>query len=299
MCVVASVTGAVIPAMLDDAARLLSSPRVAVQPGIDVANADFWDELCGGNLAREVGITDASPASLERFDRAYFDLYPYLAGYLRAPEMAGRRVLEVGLGYGTVAEALARGGADYHGLDIADGPVEMARHRLAGVPGAEPAQVQQGSVLELPFADGFFDRVVSIGCLHHTGNLGRAVAEVRRVLRPGGELLMMVYNRHSARRVLLWPLLAARHRLVADAPTPEAWLRYASDGTPAGDAPPHSDFVSAAELRGLLYGMRDVRIDRRSIDRVPLGPLEISRARLMRLGLDRLVGLDLYATARA
>ena len=124
------------------------------------------------------------------------------------------------------------------------------------------------------------------------------MAEARRVLRPGGELLLMVYNRHSARRVLLWPLLAVRHRLMADAPTPEAWMRYAYDGTPGGDSPPHTDFVSAADLRGLLHGMRDVRIDRRNIDRVPLGPVEVSRARLMRLGLDRLVGLDLYATAR-
>jgi hypothetical protein len=125
------------------------------------------------------------------------------------------------------------------------------------------------------------------------------VAEVRRVLCPGGELLLMVYNRHSARRMLLWPLLAVRHRLVAGAPTPEEWLRHANDGTPEGESAPHTDFVSVAELRGLLYGMRDVRIDRRSIDRIPLGRWEISRARLMRLGLDRLVGLDLYATARS
>jgi SAM-dependent methyltransferase len=271
---------------------------VVEQTGIDVANARFWDELCGTIVARRLGITDASPASLERFDRAYFELYPYLAGYLRAPETAGRRVLEVGLGYGTVAEALARAGADYHGIDIAEGPVAMARTRLGRIPGAEPQKVQQGSALELPFPAASFDRVISIGCLHHTGDLSRAVAEVRRVLRPGGELLLMVYNRHSARRVLLWPLLAVRHRLVAGAPAPEAWLRHANDATADGDSAPHTDFTSVAELRGLLQGMRDVRIDRRSIDRVPLGPLEISRARLMRLGLDRLVGLDLYATAR-
>jgi SAM-dependent methyltransferase len=271
---------------------------LAAQPVIDVKNATFWDELCGANLARDVGITDASPASLARFDRGYFGLYPYLAGYLRGPEMAGRSVLEIGLGYGTVAEFLARAGADYHGLDIAAGPVEMARHRLASVPGARPEQAQQGSALDLPFPDASFDRVVSIGCLHHTGDLGRAVAEVRRVLRPGGELLIMVYNRHSARYVLLWPLLAVRHRLVTGAPTPEWWMRYASDGSPAGGAPPYTDFITVAELRGLLHGMRNVRIDRRRIDRVPLGPIEISAARLMRLGLDRLVGLDLYATAR-
>ena len=272
---------------------------MAAQPVIDVENATFWDELCGANLARETSVTDASPASLERFDRGYFELYPFLAGYLRGPEMRGRRLLEIGLGYGTVAEYFARAGADYHGLDIAPGPVEMARHRLTSVPGAQPAQVQQGSALDLPFPDAAFDRVVSIGCLHHTGNLGRAVAEARRVLRPGGELLMMVYNRHSARHVLLWPLLAVRHRLVPGAPTPEWWMRYASDGSPANGAPPYTDFVTVAELRGLLYGMRDVRIERRRIDRVPLGPLEISQAQMMRLGIDRLVGLDLYATARA
>jgi SAM-dependent methyltransferase len=274
-------------------------PRaVAAQTGIDAANAGFWDELCGTNLARELGIADASPASLARFDRAYLDLYPYLAGYLRAPEMRGRRVLEIGLGYGTVAEVLARAGADYHGVDIAGGPVAMARARLARIPGARPDQVHQGSALALPFPDAAFDRVISIGCLHHTGDLARGVAEARRVLRPSGGLLLMVYNRHSARRVLLWPLLAARHRLVAGAPAPEAWLRHANDGTAAGDSAPHTDFVSVAELRGLLHGMYGVRIDRRSIDRIPLGRREIPRATLMRLGLDRLAGLDLYATAR-
>jgi SAM-dependent methyltransferase len=255
--------------------------------------------LCGANLARDVGVTDASPEALARFDRGYFALYPYLERYLRGPEMPGCRLLEIGLGYGTVAEYLARAGADYHGLDIASGPVEMARHRLANVPGAKPEQVQQGSALDLPFADASFDRVVAIGCLHHTGNLGRAVAEARRVLRPGGELLMMVYNRHSSRHVLLWPLLTLRHRLRPGTPTAEEWLRYASDGSPANGAPPYTDFVTVAELRGLLFGMRDVRIERRRIDRVPLGPFEISQQRLMRLGVDRLVGLDLYASARA
>lgn len=271
---------------------------MAAQTDIDTANAAFWNELCGTNLAREIGLTDHSPASLERFDRAYMDMYPYLDGYLRLPEMAGQRLLEIGLGYGTVAERLARAGADYHGIDIAAGPVAMVRARLERVPGAEPEQVQQGSALDLPFPDESFDRVVSIGCLHATGDLSRAVQEARRVLRPGGELLMMVYNRHSARRVLLWPVLTARHRLVDGAPTAEEWLRWANDGTPEGDAAPHTDFVTAGELRGLLYGMSDVRVEKRSIDRIPLGPLEVSRLQLMRLGLDRLVGLDLYVTAR-
>ena len=270
---------------------------MAGEPVLDDRNAAFWDELCGTNLARELDITDASEASLARFDEAYFALYPYLLGYFPRETVEGRRVLEIGLGYGTLGEALARLGADYHGLDIAEGPVAMMRARLARVPGGRPEQVLQGSALELPFPDATFDGVVAIGSLHHTGDLFGAVTECRRVLRPGGRLVVMVYNRRSARRLLLGPILSVRHRLVRGAPSTEQTLRYLYDGHVDGDAAPHTDFVSIGELRGLLSGFRDVRIERRSIDRVPLGPIEISRLRLMRLGLDRLVGLDLYAVA--
>jgi SAM-dependent methyltransferase len=270
---------------------------VAGEPGLDDRNAAFWDELCGTNLARSLGITDASEQSLARFDEAYFALYPYLLGYFPRQTVQGRRLLEIGLGYGTLGEALARLGADYHGLDLAGAPVAMMRARLACVPDARPEQVVQGSALELPFEDASFDHVVSIGCLHHTGDLFGAVAECRRVLREGGRLVVMVYNRRSARRVLLGPILAVRHRLVSEAPNAEETLRYFYDGHADGERAPHTDFVSVAELRGLLSGFREVRIDRRSIDRVPLGRFEVSRQRLMRLGLDRLVGLDLYAVA--
>jgi hypothetical protein len=110
-------------------------------------------------------------------------------------------------------------------------------------------------------------------------------------------MVVMVYNRRSARRLVLGPVLSARHRLVPGAPSAEETLRYFYDGHADRTAAPHTDFVSVAELRGLLSGFHDVRIERRSIDRLPLGPIEVSRERLMRLGLDRLVGLDLYAVA--
>ena len=61
---------------------------VNTQAQVDVNNASFWSELCGTRLAREVGVTDASPESLARFDRAYMDFYPYLERYL--PWQVGR-----------------------------------------------------------------------------------------------------------------------------------------------------------------------------------------------------------------
>jgi SAM-dependent methyltransferase len=260
-------------------------------------NAEFWDELCGSHLARQVGIRGASPEELARFDAAYLDLYPYLLGYFPRELVEGRRVLEVGLGYGTLAEALARMGADYHGLDIAAGPVEMARHRLAGVPGGRPEQVQQGSVLELPFADASFDLLASIGCLHHTGDLFGAIQEVRRVLRPGGRLVLMVYNRRSLRRLLAAPVSAVRRR--GDRAAADEAVRARYDATADGAAAPHTDFVTGPELRGLLHGFHDVRVERRNMDSLPIPYVsQQTRSALMRLRVDRLLGLDLYATAR-
>jgi SAM-dependent methyltransferase len=260
-------------------------------------NAEFWDELCGTHMARQLGIRDASPGELARFDAAYLELYPYLLGYFPRDWVAGRQALEVGLGYGTLSEALARMGADYHGLDIATGPVEMVRHRLAGVPGARPEQVQQGSVLELPFADGSFDLVASIGCLHHTGDLFGAMQEVRRVLRPGGRLVLMVYNRRSLRRLMAAPRAHLRHRGARASADEEMRARY--DATADGAAAPHTDFVTAGELRGLLHGFTEIRIERRNTDGLPIPYIaEGTRSALLALRADRLLGLDLYATAR-
>ena len=69
---------------------------------IDHSNSSFWNELCGSALARVLGITDASPQSLKRFDDWYFGFYPYLLPFVNASGLAGRRALEVGLGYGSL-----------------------------------------------------------------------------------------------------------------------------------------------------------------------------------------------------
>ena len=260
-------------------------------------NAEFWDELCGSWLARDLGITGPSPGDLARFDAAYLGLYPYLLDYFPHERVEGKRVLDVGLGYGTLAEALARRGADYHGLDIAAGPVDMVRHRLASVPGARPEQVQQGSVLDIPFPDASFDLFVAIGCLHHTGDLFGAIQEVRRVLRPGGELVIMVYNRRSLRHLVSAPLAFLRHRGQRAKADEQVRGRY--DSTLDGTAAPYTDFVTVPELRGLLHGFKDIRVERRNTDGLPIPYVaERSRSALMAVRADRLIGLDLYVTAQ-
>ena len=104
---------------------------------IDERNVAFWDELCGTSQARQLGVTDSSPESLEKFDAWYFELYPYLFDHVPLEQLVDRDVLEIGLGYGSLSQKIAEGGARYVGLDIATGPVEMVRHRLrqAALPG--------------------------------------------------------------------------------------------------------------------------------------------------------------------
>ena len=179
---------------------------MTVDAPLDEANARFWDMLCGWSMAQAIGITGDEREDLARFDQAYLAYYPYLAPYFEE-RLAGRRVLEVGLGFGTLGQLLAERGAEYHGVDIAAEPVSLMRRRLEMSGLGDPARVVQASALALPHDDTSFDDVVSIGCLHHTGDLQRAIDEVHRVLKPGGTATVMLYYRHSVRQ-LVQPLRA-------------------------------------------------------------------------------------------
>ncbi len=88
-------------------------------------NAAFWNELCGSHLAKTIGVTDDLIESSKKFDDWYFDFYPYLEDHIQFSSLEDQDVLEVGLGYGTVAQRIAELGARYRGLDIAAGPVGM------------------------------------------------------------------------------------------------------------------------------------------------------------------------------
>jgi len=97
-------------------------------------------------------------------------------------ELRPSRVLEAGCGWGELAAWIAREtGARVTAVDLSPRMVELAE--AAGV-AAQIADVQQ-----LPFADGSFDVAVAAWMLYHVPDRERAVAELARVLRPGGRLV--------------------------------------------------------------------------------------------------------------
>ena len=111
-----------------------------------------------------------------------------------ADEMAaacpGGAVLEVGSGPGRLAVRLARSapGLDVTGVDISPGMVELAKRRAteAGLP-SEQVRFEVGDVGALSYADGSFEGVMSTLSLHHWPDPALGLAEIHRILKPGGE----------------------------------------------------------------------------------------------------------------
>ena len=272
------------------------------QAELDARNAGFWDELCGTALARSLGITEVTPESLRRFDEAYLSFYPYLSRYIDRDRLRGKRVLEIGLGYGTLGQCLAERDCDYHGVDIAPAAVAMMEQRLVWLGRQAQGKVVEGSALALPFPENAFDYVYSIGCLHHTGDLARSVSEVHRVLRPGGSAIVMVYHRYSFRRMVHIPALkvhgfVARRRVGPAGAAYRRRGRHVYDTNEHGDAAPHTDFVSRRDVRRLFAAFRSVNIDVQNFDGVRWRSFEIPREAFLN-NLARIAGLDLYITAQ-
>lgn len=105
-----------------------------------------------------------------------------------AGDVHGRRVLDAGCGSGPLSEALRARGAIVTGFDSSPVMVELARRRLG-----ENADLRVADIsLPLPFADGAFDDVVVSLVLHYLRDWTAPLAELRRVLKPGGRLLLSV-----------------------------------------------------------------------------------------------------------
>jgi ubiquinone/menaquinone biosynthesis C-methylase UbiE len=186
--------------------------------------------LMNASIGEVKGFWDANPCqsdlSSEQDPRRYFEEIArkrYQGREWHVPIIAqftafrGKDVLEVGCGIATDGLEFARNGARYIGVDLTPKSIELARKRfgLFGVPGRfEVANAEE----RLPFPDYSFDHVYSFGVIHHSPVPEKIVHEIYRVLRPGGTLTVMLYNRSSInyyieimflRKVFRWCLLPA------------------------------------------------------------------------------------------
>jgi ubiquinone/menaquinone biosynthesis C-methylase UbiE len=140
-------------------------------------------------------------------ERERYELEPYIRTFARFEEGRDRRVLEVGVGAGTDFIQWVRQGAIATGVDLTEAGIALTRERLDLE--SLSAELRQADAESLPFANDSFDLVYSYGVLHHSPNTERAVAEVHRVLKPGGTARVMIYNSRSWIALLVWGLHCA------------------------------------------------------------------------------------------
>jgi len=169
-------------------------------------------------------------------DQYHFEKLHHLLRLVAFDGYRGRSVLEVGCGAGVDLARFAKGGARVTGVDLAAPAIELARANFAQQRLDGAFEVADGEAL--PFPDNSFDLVYAHGVVQYTANPHKLVAECRRVLKPGGEAIVQVYNRVS-------------------------WLNALSKlmkvGLEHDDAPVLLKF-SIPEFRRLLAGFREVTI---------------------------------------
>ena len=116
----------------------------------------------------------------------------------------GLRVLDLATGTGDIAFALAERGAEVVGLDVTHRMIELA---YAKRDGRSPARFLVGDMLALPFPSRSFDAVTVGYGLRNVPDLAVAIDEIARVVKPGGRLLSLDFNR-PANGAVRWSYLA-------------------------------------------------------------------------------------------
>lgn len=154
-----------------------------------------WDnDPCGA-----VTVQDQQPETLEYYRAIRYHRYneygPWFDRVMGFDAWRDKDVLEVGVGLGSDHYRFAVNGNRMTALDLSQEHLRHAVKHLA-LEGLA-TKTNLGDAENMPFADGMFDVVYSFGVLHHTPDTEKAIAEVSRVLRPGGIAIVGLYHRDS------------------------------------------------------------------------------------------------------
>jgi len=146
----------------------------------------------------DLEISQHQPGSAGFFadlDQYHFEKLHHLLRLVDFDGWRGRDVLEVGCGAGVDLMRFARGGARVTGIDLAPASIALAARYFET--NDARARLLVGDGERLPFTAGQFDLVYAHGVVQYTPGDRALILEARRVLKPGGTLVVQVYNRVS------------------------------------------------------------------------------------------------------
>lgn len=170
-------------------------PRIASGDHYKDQVQDQWNEdACGSHYVEK-----AKEGTLEWYleaEQYRYGVYgPWMPKVMEFDRHAGKKVIEIGGGMGTDLAQFASNGAIVTDFDLSAGHLEHARRnfRLRGLKG----EFVHGDGENIPFPDNTFDVVYSNGVIHHTPDTAGVVRHMRRILKPGGKAIIMVYAEDS------------------------------------------------------------------------------------------------------
>ena len=209
---------------------------------------------------------DATPHTLDWFleveKHRYGTYAPWMPATMEFARHGGEEMLEIGGGMGTDLAQFARHGARVTDIDLSAGHLELAQEnfRLRGLTGTFVHHDAEA----LPFEDNRFDLVYSNGVLHHTPNTAHVVREILRVLRPGGQTIVMMYAENSLHywRRLVWHFGLKEGALLHES---VASLMSRSVECTANDARPLVKVYTRERLRHLFKDFTDLSIVQRQM----------------------------------
>jgi SAM-dependent methyltransferase len=211
----------------------------------------YWEnEPCGTSPWITENVEPLSREWFARIEAYRYEAEPFVFSLAQFTRFSGKRILEVGVGAGADHVQWARAGCDCYGVDLTQAAIDTTRAHLA-VHGLT-SNLQKANAEALPFERNFFDVVWSFGVIHHAEHPERVIAEIHRVLAPGGKFRGMMYNRFGIVTFRLW----VKHALLRARP----W-RSLSDVTWHHQESPGTKAYTRSELRELLGAFRDVEIE--------------------------------------
>ena len=153
----------------------------------------FWNENPVGSnfIAYEQG-----KKFYEDYDHFRYKTEGHIIDELNKIDLQNKKTLEIGLGQGADSMQLINRGVLYNGIDLTDESVRRVKERfqLFNKPYLE---VKVANAEQIPYPDNYFDIVYTHGVIHHSPSIQKIAEEIYRVLKPGGQAVIMLYHKNS------------------------------------------------------------------------------------------------------